>query len=845
MKKRIHETRLFATLASVLFAAGVLLSPPPTLAQPSTNGLLLWLDSSYSDSVVTNAGGRVTAWLNKAPGANNAVSYTGINDNNTSASYNAVPPNYVAGPNGVGVVNFTGNGYLDNLAFSSETPADLTVFLLATTSTNLGYFSAWMAFNQSQSANDWVTGLNIDQGQYPSTTLNRLNVEGAKGGGSGGFQLVNGSLNFGTYYVFEIDYGGGPANNHSLVTALVGGTSVASLSESPNTVALNNFYLGTRSDVYGYNNTDNHDLVGQIAAVLVYDHQLTGSDLTQAQTYLNTFFLRTNLSTTSSTQPNSFTYNNFATAKLIRFNGSATKATTSDGPVLQLTPASANQAGSAFTSNHIVLAPNAAFSTFFTFRLSHPGNVPADGITFTIQSVNPFSLGHATGGLGYSGISNSLSVEFDTFNNGTLGGTPGDADNNHVAVNINGVLNNSVATYVTNNAMNDGNILYAWVDYNGARNLLEVRLSEIPVRPPAPTLATVVNLPLILGTNIAFVGFTGSTGAGWNQQDILAWKFMTLPTARFTGHYALTNVTPSFRLTNGFAIKQFTYTVGGVSYTNLYTLEEEFTKEADGSVDFVTPPESTPVIDETGFAIDEGAIIQVTKEAADMAILSEYANTDPGMAGNGLALPMSGIVPVGQTFEAGFPGITEAWTQTQLESLNANLLQLPAPPADPNQAISLTASVINSISYLYEITSSVAKGAIQGSVDPSFLSNPLTSVEYQIGNALSGVQQLQVEAIDNLTTYSGATNRGTVLVREQLLSGPPLLLQLLSPRTTGTNFSFVFLTVSNQSYTVWSNPNLATSNWVSYTNLLGDGYIQKMTVPITNSTKSFYRLSSP
>src|ERR1035441_10567606 len=177
----------------------------------------------------------------------------GNNDNNTSASYNAVPPNYVAGPNGVGVVNFTGNGYLDNLAFSSQTPADLTVFLLATASTNLGGFSAWMAFNQSQSANDWQTGLNIDQGQYPSTTLNRLNVEGAKGGGLGGFQLVNGSFNFGTYYVFEIDYGGGPANNHSLVTALVGGASVASRSESPNAVALNNFYLGTRADVYGYN----------------------------------------------------------------------------------------------------------------------------------------------------------------------------------------------------------------------------------------------------------------------------------------------------------------------------------------------------------------------------------------------------------------------------------------------------------------------------------------------------------------------------------------------------------------------------------------------------------------
>ena len=159
--------------------------------------------------------------------------------------------------------------------------------------------------------------------------------------------------------------------------------------------------------------------------------------------------------------------------------------------MLELTPASANQAGSAFTSNHIVLNPNDGFGTFFMFRLSQPGNTPAGGITFTIQSAGSSSLGGSGSGLGYSGITNSLSVGFG-------------ADNG-ISVNLNGVLN---AASVNANTVNDGNIWYAWVDYKGVSQDLEVRLSAIPVRPLAPTLAVSVNLPSVLGGTNAFVGFT-------------------------------------------------------------------------------------------------------------------------------------------------------------------------------------------------------------------------------------------------------------------------------------------------------------------------------------------------
>ncbi len=94
--------------------------------------------------------------------------------------------------------------------------------------------------------------------------------------------------------------------------------------------------------------------------------------------------------------------------------------------------------------------------------------------------------------------------------------------------------------------------------------------------------------------------------------------------------------------------------------------------------------------------------------------------------------------------------------------------------------------------------------------------------------------------------FSLGTFVGTVTAQQQVISSPPLSSAIISPRIIGTNFVFNFGTVSNQSYSVWANSNLATTNWFSYTNVVGDGYVQKITTSITNGqTGIFYRLSSP
>jgi hypothetical protein len=94
-------------------------------------------------------------------------------------------------------------------------------------------------------------------------------------------------------------------------------------------------------------------------------------------------------------------------------------------------------------------------------------------------------------------------------------------------------------------------------------------------------------------------------------------------------------------------------------------------------------------------------------------------------------------------------------------------------------------------------------------------------------------------------TYSVGTDVGTMTASQQVIASPALPLQILSPRTDRTNFMFDFVTVLNQSYTVLAKTNLASANWVSYTNLIGGGYMQKITVPLTDGKQNYFLLRSP
>lgn len=214
---------------------------------------------------------------------------------------------------------------------------------------------------------------------------------------------------------------------------------------------------------------------------------------------------------------------NFSDTSQLQLNGSTAVV----AGALRLTPAIDGQSGSAFSLNKVSLASNASFSTYFQFRFTNPDTgfcdsattCGADGLVFVVQTLSN-NVGGAGGGIGYFGIPNSIGIEFDSWNNG-------DFDNfssNHVGFNAGGSITSLNVTEVTEADMNGGDIWHSWIDYNGATNLLEVRLNRSGARPAASFMSLTRNIAADLGSLEAFVGFTSGTGGSHANHDVLTWQ---------------------------------------------------------------------------------------------------------------------------------------------------------------------------------------------------------------------------------------------------------------------------------------------------------------------------------
>lgn len=200
------------------------------------------------------------------------------------------------------------------------------------------------------------------------------------------------------------------------------------------------------------------------------------------------------------------------------------------GGGLQLTPSTIGAAGAGYSTTPITLGANATFSTTFQFRLTNPGGIaPADGITFVLAAGSS-GLGGSGGGIGYQGVPNSVAIEFDTFNNGEVGGS------NHVGVDVNGSLNSLVAvspygistcdfgnnSYQQAGCMSNGDIWTATIGYDGVN--LTVIVQDASMSAQTLINAFPIDIAAALGTNTAFVGFTSATGSGTETHTILNWQ---------------------------------------------------------------------------------------------------------------------------------------------------------------------------------------------------------------------------------------------------------------------------------------------------------------------------------
>ncbi len=184
--------------------------------------------------------------------------------------------------------------------------------------------------------------------------------------------------------------------------------------------------------------------------------------------------------------------------------------------LIRLTSAD-TQRGSAFSNTRIAVGQ---FATSFQVRL-HEGTQPnyADGFTFVIQANAPSALGQGGAGLGYQGIGHSVAVKFSTFQHA---GDPSDSSTKLV---LNGASpGGGVSTISSGVLLNSQAPKQIDLTYDGAT--LTERIEDT-LTGDVFTTSFAVDIASVIGSDTAYVGFTGASGSSdfWQLQDVLNWTW--------------------------------------------------------------------------------------------------------------------------------------------------------------------------------------------------------------------------------------------------------------------------------------------------------------------------------
>ncbi|XP_064981164.1 L-type lectin-domain containing receptor kinase SIT2-like isoform X1 [Musa acuminata AAA Group] len=124
-----------------------------------------------------------------------------------------------------------------------------------------------------------------------------------------------------------------------------------------------------------------------------------------------------------------------------------------------------------------------------------------------------------------------LAIEIDTnYNPDVL-----DIDDNHVGIDINGVISNAshAAGYYANDngsftylSLRSEKAMQVWIDYDGHEMLLNVTMAPIRMaKPHKPLLSATIDLSSVLLSDPMYVGFSSSTGSFKTSHYVLGWSF--------------------------------------------------------------------------------------------------------------------------------------------------------------------------------------------------------------------------------------------------------------------------------------------------------------------------------
>ena len=205
----------------------------------------------------------------------------------------------------------------------------------------------------------------------------------------------------------------------------------------------------------------------------------------------------------------------------VTLNGNAGGQAAYTGTRLRLTDGGIFESRSAFFSTELNIQQ---FVTSFNFQLT---DANADGFTFAIQGVGPTALGNDGGGLGYSGIgTKSLAVKFDLFNNNGEGFDSTGLYTAGALPELNSSIDLTSTGFNLHAGAGVGDVMNVTMSYNGT-TLVVVETDTVTKATATQTYT--VNIPQIIGSPTAWVGFTGGTGGGTSIQDILNWTYNLAP----------------------------------------------------------------------------------------------------------------------------------------------------------------------------------------------------------------------------------------------------------------------------------------------------------------------------
>jgi hypothetical protein len=204
-----------------------------------------------------------------------------------------------------------------------------------------------------------------------------------------------------------------------------------------------------------------------------------------------------------------FTQGFAASSGLIIQNGSSRLEDTR----IQLTDGEPSEAGSAFYYAPVNIQ---AFTTGFSFQLTNPN---ADGFTFIIQNAQggTANVGPSGGNLGYAKLGNSVAIKFDLYSNAGEGP-------DSTGLYTDGAVPTVPAIDLSSTGINlhSGDQMTVNLAYNGAT--LSMNITDIVTSATWSTSWT-IDIPVIVGSNSAYVGFTGGTGGETASQKILTWTY--------------------------------------------------------------------------------------------------------------------------------------------------------------------------------------------------------------------------------------------------------------------------------------------------------------------------------